>query len=48
MGGTIDSKINNGNRRPYVFRLNGQTYHLIGSLLLTEGEKPTCKMDKMI
>ncbi|WVZ69995.1 hypothetical protein U9M48_018704 [Paspalum notatum var. saurae] len=32
MGGNIDKKINNGDG-PYVFRVNGQIHHRIGSLL---------------
>lgn len=39
MGGKIDNEINIGNG-PYVFRLNGQTYHRIGSLLPADGSKP--------
>ncbi|KAK9705328.1 hypothetical protein RND81_07G048700 [Saponaria officinalis] len=36
MGGKIDSSINQG-RGPYTFRLHGQNYHRIGSLLPQEG-----------
>ena len=36
MGGKIDKKFNNGSG-PYVFKLHGQNYHRIGSLLLEEG-----------
>ena len=32
MGGNIDKNINKGNG-PYVFRINGQIHHRIGSLL---------------
>ena len=32
MGGTIDHRVNTGTA-PYVFRLGGQNYHKIGSLL---------------
>lgn len=32
MGGNIDKKINDG-EGPYVFRVNGQIHHRIGSLL---------------
>ena len=32
IGGTIDKSINNGTA-PYVFKLGGQNYHKIGSLL---------------
>lgn len=33
MGGKIDQAINRRGRGPYVFRLHGQNYHSIGSLL---------------
>ncbi|PIA32902.1 hypothetical protein AQUCO_04300087v1 [Aquilegia coerulea] len=36
MGGKIDKSINNG-RGPYVFKLHGQNYHKIGSLLPSDG-----------
>jgi len=39
MGGRIDKTINNGNA-PYIFRLNGENRHLIGSLLPMEGQAP--------
>ncbi|CAH1421568.1 unnamed protein product [Lactuca virosa] len=39
MGGKIDSSINRGNA-PYIFRLSGQNYHSIGSLLPNQGFKP--------
>ncbi|CAH1450389.1 unnamed protein product [Lactuca virosa] len=39
MGGKIDSSINRGNA-PYTFRLSGQNYHSIGSLLPEHGSKP--------
>lgn len=39
MGGNIDTQVNEGTG-PYVFRLNGQVYHLMGSLLPANGEKP--------
>lgn len=39
MGGKVDSSINNG-RGPYVYRLHGQNYHRIGSLLPIEGSIP--------
>lgn len=39
LGGKIDQTINNGNA-PSVFRLNGQNYHFMGSLLPTEGSRP--------
>nr|XP_023920302.1 uncharacterized protein LOC112031817 isoform X2 [Quercus suber]XP_023920309.1 uncharacterized protein LOC112031817 isoform X2 [Quercus suber]XP_023920315.1 uncharacterized protein LOC112031817 isoform X2 [Quercus suber]XP_023920320.1 uncharacterized protein LOC112031817 isoform X2 [Quercus suber] len=39
MGGKVDRTVNDGNG-PYVFRLNGQNHHLIGSLLPVEGSEP--------
>ncbi|XP_035832001.1 uncharacterized protein LOC110870495 [Helianthus annuus] len=39
MGGRIDKTINRGNA-PYVFRLSGQNYHTIGSLLPDDGKEP--------
>ena len=39
MGGKIDNAINRGSG-PYVFRMNGQSIHRIGSLLPTEGRPP--------
>ncbi|XP_076888124.1 uncharacterized protein LOC143538445 [Bidens hawaiensis] len=39
MGGKIDRSINKGNA-PFVFRLSGQNYHSIGSLLPDNGSKP--------
>ncbi|XP_074373506.1 uncharacterized protein LOC141713835 [Apium graveolens] len=39
LGGKIDRKINNGGG-PYCFKLNGQNYHLIGSLKPKEGQSP--------
>ncbi|XP_073226730.1 uncharacterized protein [Cicer arietinum] len=39
MGGKIDYEINKQGG-PYVFRINGQTYHLLGSLCPDNGEKP--------
>ena len=38
MGGKIDHSVNNG-IAPYVFRLNGQNHHRIGSLILVDGQK---------
>nr|KAJ0189747.1 hypothetical protein LSAT_V11C800411720 [Lactuca sativa] len=35
----VDSSINKGNT-PYIFRLNGQNYHSIGSLLPSNGCQP--------
>ncbi|KAL8111935.1 hypothetical protein AgCh_019584 [Apium graveolens] len=37
IGGKIDRKINNRGG-PYCFKLNGQNYHLIGSLKLKDGQ----------
>ncbi|XP_074351613.1 uncharacterized protein LOC141690737 [Apium graveolens] len=37
IGGKIDRKINNGGG-PYCFKLNGQNYHLIGSLKPKDGQ----------
>ena len=39
MGGKVDKTVNDGNC-PYVFRLNGQNHHQIGSLLPVEGSEP--------
>lgn len=39
LGGKVDSSINQG-RGPYVFRLHGQNYHRIGSLLPQPGSSP--------
>ena len=39
MGGAVDKEINKG-KGPYVFRLHGQNYHHIGTLLPEEGNKP--------
>ncbi|XP_074352042.1 uncharacterized protein LOC141691202 [Apium graveolens] len=39
IGGKIDRKINNGGG-PYCFKLNGQNYHLIGSLKPKDGQPP--------
>ncbi|CAH1414995.1 unnamed protein product [Lactuca virosa] len=39
MGGKVDSSINRGNA-PYIFRLSGQNYHSMGSLLPTPGSRP--------
>ena len=38
-GGIVDREINNGHG-PYVFRLHGQNYHHIGTLIPKEGSKP--------
>ena len=39
MGGKVDSRINDG-RHPYIFKLNGQNHHRIGTLLPNNGEDP--------
>ena len=39
MRGNVDRLVNNGSG-PYVFRVNGQTHHRIGSLLSIHGQKP--------
>ncbi|XP_074364504.1 uncharacterized protein LOC141705466 [Apium graveolens] len=39
IGGKIDRRINNGGG-PYCFQLNGQNYHLIGSLKPLDGVNP--------
>ncbi|XP_030970665.1 uncharacterized protein LOC115991053 [Quercus lobata] len=39
LGGNVDRSVNNGSG-PYVFRVNGQTHHRIGSLLPVHGQKP--------
>lgn len=39
LGGKIDQSINSGSA-PSVFRLNGENYHLMGSLLPADGSKP--------
>ncbi|XP_019153903.1 PREDICTED: uncharacterized protein LOC109150447 [Ipomoea nil] len=39
MGGRIDKEVNTG-RAPPIFRLNGQNFHLLGSLLPIEGNRP--------
>ncbi|XP_024965736.1 uncharacterized protein LOC112505932 [Cynara cardunculus var. scolymus] len=39
MGGKIDTSINSGNA-PYIYMLNGQNYHRMGSLLPADGRKP--------
>ena len=39
MGGNVDRSVNNGSG-PYVFRINGQTHHRIGSLLPIHGQNP--------
>ncbi|XP_076923354.1 uncharacterized protein LOC143585452 [Bidens hawaiensis] len=39
MGGKVNNSINRGNA-PYTFRLGGENYHSIGSLLPLDGNKP--------
>jgi hypothetical protein len=39
MGGKVDSSVNKG-RGPSMFRLRGQNYHSLGSLLPNDGSKP--------
>ncbi|XP_021992293.1 uncharacterized protein LOC110889094 [Helianthus annuus] len=39
IGGKVDKSINKGNA-PYIFRLGGQNYHRMGSLLPEDGSKP--------
>ena len=39
MGGKIDSRINDG-IHPYIFKLNGQNHHRIGTLLPNDGQDP--------
>uniref|UniRef100_A0A2N9FGK8 Helitron helicase-like domain-containing protein n=1 Tax=Fagus sylvatica TaxID=28930 RepID=A0A2N9FGK8_FAGSY len=46
-GGKVDYSVNRGSA-PYVFRLNGQNYHKIGSLLPVDGEKPKMARDRFI
>jgi len=39
MGGKIDKSINRGNA-PFIFRLHGQNFHSMGSLLPEDGCRP--------
>jgi hypothetical protein len=39
LGGKVDKGYRRG-RGPYVFRMQGQNYHRMGSLLLNNGEQP--------
>ncbi|KAF3957708.1 hypothetical protein CMV_017305 [Castanea mollissima] len=39
MGGKVDSRINDG-RHPYIFKLNDQNHHRIGTLLPNDGQDP--------
>ncbi|XP_074313470.1 uncharacterized protein LOC141648644 [Silene latifolia] len=39
MGGKIDKSLNNGSA-PYAFRISGQNYHLMGSLVPAVGKAP--------
>jgi hypothetical protein len=41
MGGNIDKNINKG-QGPYVFRINGQIHHQIGSLVPRSSDIPKC------
>ena len=41
MGGKVDNRVNDGTS-PYIFKLNGQTHHRIGTLLPNNGEDPQC------
>ncbi|GJT54627.1 putative helitron helicase-like domain-containing protein [Tanacetum coccineum] len=39
MGGKVDNSINNGHG-PFVYRMHGQNYHLMGSLIPKDGDIP--------
>jgi len=39
MGGKVDTSINRG-KGPFIYRLSGQNFHAMGSLLPTDGSKP--------
>lgn len=39
MGGRVDKSINHGSS-PYVYRISGQNYHLMGSLVPQIGDNP--------
>ena len=39
MGGEVDYSVNRG-RGPFVFRIGGENYHSIGSLLPNDGSTP--------
>ncbi|XP_035831966.1 uncharacterized protein LOC110870312 [Helianthus annuus] len=39
MGGKVDSKINKGNA-PFIYRISGENYHTLGSLLPKQGDQP--------
>lgn len=39
MGGKVDNALNKG-RGPYVYRIQGQNYHRLGSLMPPEGNQP--------
>lgn len=39
MGAKVDKKVNNG-RGPYIYKIHGQNYHTIGSLLPQPGHTP--------
>ena len=40
MGGRVDTSSINQSAGPYIFRMSGQNYHHIGSLLPEVGKKP--------
>jgi hypothetical protein len=40
MGGKVVNDVNRGGRAPPVFKIHGQNYHRIGSLLPAVGEPP--------
>jgi hypothetical protein len=39
MGGKVDTRVNDG-RGPYIYRLNGQNHHRIGTLIPADGQTP--------
>uniref|UniRef100_A0A2N9HBP6 ATP-dependent DNA helicase n=1 Tax=Fagus sylvatica TaxID=28930 RepID=A0A2N9HBP6_FAGSY len=39
MGGKVDTRVNDG-RGPYIYRLNGQNHHRIGTLIPADGQNP--------
>ena len=39
MSGKVDTRVNDG-RGPYIYRLNGQNDHRIGTLILADGQNP--------
>jgi hypothetical protein len=40
LGAKIDTSVNKKGPGPYVFKINGQVHHRIGSLLPDEGAAP--------